>query len=69
MLPFRWHPACSVHLVLICYLVLLARPPPCLPQALNGQLLPSGTPDAPLPRVLALLPGLNLPSETALEYR
>ncbi|EFN51487.1 hypothetical protein CHLNCDRAFT_55051 [Chlorella variabilis] len=38
-------------------------------KALHGQLFPAATPGAPLPRVLALLPGLNLPSETALEYR
>ncbi|EFN51412.1 hypothetical protein CHLNCDRAFT_55126 [Chlorella variabilis] len=38
-------------------------------QALRGQLFPAATPEAPLPRVLALLPGVRLPSETALEYR
>ena len=43
--------------------------PPSLPQALRGQLFPAATPEAPLPRVLALLPGVRLPSETALEYR
>ena len=55
-------------LVLAAPLPLHSCPPP-LTQALHGQLFPTATPEQPLPRVLALAPGLYLSSTTRQEFR
>ena len=44
-------------------------PVPRRRQAFTGKLFPAATPEQPLPRVLALLPGVRLRTEKAIHYR
>lgn len=39
------------------------------PQALEGKLIPAGTAEQPLPRLLALPPGTRLEAASLEEYR
>ena len=44
-------------------------PVPRRRQAFTGKLFPAATPEQPLPRVMALLPGVRLRTEKAIHYR
>ena len=52
---------------------LFCSPPRCdvllCVQALTGQAIPAGTKEAPLPRVLALLPGVHLEAQHSTDFR